>query len=168
MHSGGDFQGRLRRLWAVCAFDTWAEMSSLRPMRSSPTMPSGPLPENVERFLDAPRPAVVGWLRNDGGPATAPVWYRYADGVVHLTMDAGGRRARQLRRDPRLSLSVLGDSWYSQVSLECRAQTFAEDTGFEAIDAVSRHYRGEPYPDHETPTLVVTATIERWHTFGEI
>jgi PPOX class probable F420-dependent enzyme len=131
-------------------------------------MPSGPLPENVQWFLNAPRPAVVGWLRDDGGPATAPVWYRFAAGVVLLTMDAGGRRARQLRRDPRLSLSVLGDSWYSQVSLECRVNRFSEDTGFEAVDALSLHYRGEPYPDRETPSLAVYAAVERWHTWGEI
>ena len=131
-------------------------------------MPSGSLPENVKRFLDAPRPAVVGWLRNDGGPATAPVWYRFTDGVVHLSMHADGRRAHQLRRDPRLSLSVLGDSWYSQVSLECRVQRFTEDARFEAIDALSFHYRAEPYPDHETPSLAVAAAVNRWHTFGEI
>jgi PPOX class probable F420-dependent enzyme len=131
-------------------------------------MPNGPIPANVQRFLAAPRPAVVGWLRSDGGPATAPVWYRFADGLVTMSMDAGGRRARQLRRDPRLSLSVLGDSWYSQVSLECRVQSFVEDVEFEAIDALSMHYQGEPYPDRETPSLAVAAAVERWHTFGEI
>jgi hypothetical protein len=131
-------------------------------------MPNGPIPESVRRFLAAPRPAVVGWLRDDGGPATAPVWYRFVDDVVNLSMDGRGRRARQLRRDPRLSLSVLGDSWYSQVSLECRVQSFGEDTDFEAIDATSIHYLGEPYADHETPSLAVAATVERWHTFGEI
>lgn len=131
-------------------------------------MPNPPLPDNVRRFLDAPRPAVVGWLRDDGGPATAPVWYRFADGQVHVSMGAGGRRARQLRRDPRLSLSVLGDSWYTQVSLECRVVSFTEDTDHKAIDALSVHYTGDPYPDHDTPSLAVTAAVERYHTFGQV
>ena len=131
-------------------------------------MPNTPIPENVRRFLDAPRPAVVGWLRNDGGPATAPVWYRFVDDAVKLSMDGHGRRARQLRRDPRLSLSVLGESWYSQVSLECHVESFVEDAEFKAVDAMSMHYLGEPYADRETPSLSVTAVVERWHTFGEI
>ena len=83
-------------------------------------------------------------------------------------MAADGPRARQLRREPRLSLSVLGDSWYSHVTLHCRAQTFAPDADFETLDALSMHYTGEPYADHGTPITTVTATVERWHTFGEI
>jgi len=121
-----------------------------------PPMPNAPLPDNVQRFLEAPRSAVVGWLRDDGGPATAPVWYRFADGHVHISMGANGRRARQLRRDPRLALSVLGDSWYSQVSLECRAVAFTPDTDYRALDALSVHYTGQPYGDRETPSLAVT------------
>jgi hypothetical protein len=131
-------------------------------------MPSGPLPENVQRFLAAPRAAIIGWVRHDGGAATAPVWFRYLDGTVQLSMAADGPRARQLRDEPRLSLSVLGDSWYSHVTLHCRAETFTDDTEFQTLDALSIHYTGEPYADHATPIVTVVATVERWHTFGEI
>jgi hypothetical protein len=131
-------------------------------------MASGPLPENVQRFLTAPRAAIVGWVRGDGGAATAPVWFRILDGAVQLSMAADGPRARRLRDEPRLSLSVLGDSWYSHVTLHCRAQTFTDDPDFETLDALSIHYTGETYADHATPIVTVTATVERWHTFGEI
>lgn len=132
------------------------------------SMPTGPLPDNVQRFLDAPRPAVIGWVRDGGGAATAPVWFRFTDGLIHLSMAADGARARRLRHEPRLSLSVLGDSWYSHVTLHCTAQTFADDAGFETLDALSVHYTGTPYEEHGTPIVTVTATIDRWHTFGEI
>jgi PPOX class probable F420-dependent enzyme len=131
-------------------------------------MPRGPLPDEIQRFLAAPRPAVVGWLRDDGGPTTAPVWYRFADGTVELSMNGDGRRARQLRQDPRLALTVLGDSWYTHVSLECAVTSIVEDRAHERIDALSVHYTGEPYTDHETSSVAVTAAVERWHTFGEI
>ncbi|HTU30459.1 MAG TPA: pyridoxamine 5'-phosphate oxidase family protein [Solirubrobacteraceae bacterium] len=131
-------------------------------------MPTGPLPENIQRFLVAPRPSVVGWVRRDGGAATAPVWFRFVDGAIELSMEADGPRAHQLRREPRLSLSVLGDSWYSQVTLHCRAHMFVADTEFEVLDALSVHYTGEPYSDHTTRCITVTAAVERWHTFGEI
>jgi len=131
-------------------------------------MPRGPLPDEIQRFLAAPRPAVVAWLRDDGGPATAATWYRFADEVVQLSMQADGRRVRQLRRDPRLALTVLGDSWYTQVSLECTATSIVEDRAFARVDELAVHYTGEPYSDHETPSMAVTAVVERWHTFGEL
>jgi Pyridoxamine 5'-phosphate oxidase len=131
-------------------------------------MPRGPLPDEIQRFLAAPRPAVVGWLRDDGGPATAASWYRFAGGAVELSMHADGRRARQLGRDPRLSLTVLGDSWYTHVTLECTVKSIAEDPTFAELDELAVHYTGEPYTDHETPSVAVTAVIERWHTFGEL
>ena len=131
-------------------------------------MPRGPLPDDVQRFLAAARPAVLGWVRDDGGPATAAVWYRFTGGVVELSMDARGRRARQLRRDPRLALTVLGDSWYTHVSLECTVESIAEDSEFALTDALSVHYTGAPYTDHNTPGVAVRAVVERWHTFGEV
>jgi PPOX class probable F420-dependent enzyme len=131
-------------------------------------MPRGPLPDEIQAFLAAPRPAVVGWLRDDGGPTTAAVWYRLADGVVHLSMGAGSRRARQLRRDPRFALTVLGESWYTHVSLDCSVASMAEDTEHTAVDVMAVHYTGAAYTDHETPSMAVTAVIDRWRTFGEL
>ncbi len=131
-------------------------------------MPRGPLPDEIQRFLAAPRPAVLGWLRDDGGPTTAAVWYRFAGGTVTLSMGGHGRRARQLRRDPRLALTVLGDSWYTHVSLECTVTSIAEDRMFAKLDELAVHYTGEPYTDRETPSVAVTAVVERWHTFGEL
>jgi len=131
-------------------------------------MPAAPLPANVERFLDAPRASVVATLRDDGSPVTAAVWYRWADGLLHMSMGAASQRARHLRRDPRLSLTVLGDSWYTHVSLLGRAVSIAEDTDYSALDALAQWYTGAPYTDHESPSLTVTAEVERWHTFGEI
>ena len=131
-------------------------------------MSRGPLPDEIQQFLDAPRPAVLGWLRDDSGPATAPVWYRFAAGTVELSMSADGRRARQLRRDPRLALTVLGDSWYTHVSLECTVTSIAEDPAYAVLDALAVHYTGKPYTDREAPSVAVTAVVERWHTFGEL
>jgi hypothetical protein len=131
-------------------------------------MPRGPLPDEIQRFLAAPRPAVIGWLRDDGGPTTAAIWYWFADGVVQLSMSANGRRARQLRSDPQLALTVLGDSWYTHVSLECAVTSIVEDPAFTTVDALSVHYTGEPYTDHGTPSVTVTAVVERWHTFGDL
>jgi PPOX class probable F420-dependent enzyme len=131
-------------------------------------MERGRLPDDIQQFLAAPRPAVLGWVRDDDGPATAPVWYQFTGGAVLLSMDATGRRARQLRRDPRVSLSVFGDSWYTHVSLECTVTSIVEDADFAVTDALSVHYTGEPYRDHVTPGVAVTAGVDRWHTWGTL
>jgi PPOX class probable F420-dependent enzyme len=131
-------------------------------------MPRGPLPDQIQHFLAAPRPAVLGWLRDDGAPTTAAVWYRFADNVVETTMSADGRRPGQLRRDPRLALTVLGDSWYTHVSLECTVTSIVEDHALATLDALAVHYTGEPYSDRGTASVVVTAAVERWHTWGEL
>jgi len=57
-----------------------------------------------------------------------------------LSMDRAGRRQANLRRDPRLSLTVLGDSWYEQVSLVGRAVEFREDTDLADMAQLAGHY----------------------------
>ncbi len=71
-------------------------------------MSRAPLPPELERFLTKPRPAVVSTLRPDGSPVTTVTWYEWLAGRVLLTMDADGRRIRNIRRDPRVALTVLG------------------------------------------------------------
>ncbi|NGM67991.1 pyridoxamine 5'-phosphate oxidase family protein [Natronolimnobius sp. AArcel1] len=43
----------------------------------------------------------------DGRPHVAPVWYRYADGVVEIVTT--GRKLENIRENPRVSLSVQAD-----------------------------------------------------------
>lgn len=43
----------------------------------------------------------------EGRPHVAPVWYRYADGVVEIVTT--GRKLTNIRRNPRVALSVQKD-----------------------------------------------------------
>jgi hypothetical protein len=57
-------------------------------------------------------------------------------------------RLRHLRRDPRLTLTVLDEaSWYTHVSLLGRVTELADDPELAGIDRLSIHYGGRPYPD---------------------
>jgi len=130
-------------------------------------VPPAPLPPELERFLRAPRPAVVGTLTRAGRPATTPCWYAVTDeGRLLLSMLRGGRREQNLRRDPRLSLTVLGDDWYDQLSVLARAVEFRDDTDHADIDLLSDHYLGEAYDDRTYVGTTVLAEIERWTTYG--
>jgi PPOX class probable F420-dependent enzyme len=130
-------------------------------------MPAAPLPPELERFLAKPRPAVVATITEAGSPVTTATWYEWVDGRVLLTMDAAGHRIRNLRRDPRVALTVLGDSWYNHVSLLGRAVELRDDPDFVEIDRLSMRYEGRPYPERDWKCVAVLVEVERWHTWGD-
>ena len=126
-----------------------------------------PLPSELERFLLEPRPAVVGTVNAAGRPVTTPCWYEWTeDGRILLSMETDGPRHENLERDVRLSLTVLGDSWYDQVSLLARAVEFRPDDDFADIDRLSMRYLGQPYEDHSYSGTTVIAQVEAWHAYG--
>ena len=92
-------------------------------------MPAAPLPPELQRFVAKPRHAVVGTVRDDGTPVTTPCWYGVDDaGRLILSMSHDSHRLRHLRSNPRVSLSILGDDWYSHVSVVGRAvETRSDD-----------------------------------------
>jgi PPOX class probable F420-dependent enzyme len=131
-------------------------------------MPRAPLPAELLGFLAKPRMAVVGTVRDGGSPVTTPCWYGLEpDGRILLSMDEESHRLRHLRADPRLALTVLGDDWYSHVSILGRAVDVRPDTDLADIDALSHHYLGVPYGDRGYRGVTVRAEIERWHTYGD-
>ncbi len=130
-------------------------------------MSRAPLPPELERFLAKPRPAVVSTLRPDGSPVTTATWYEWLAGRVLLTMDANGRRIRNIRRDPRVALTVLGDDWYTHVSLLGRAVEIRDDPDFVDVDRLSLRYLGEPYDRRDWSSVSVLVEVDRWHTWGD-
>jgi PPOX class probable F420-dependent enzyme len=130
-------------------------------------MPKAPLPPELERFVRAPRPAVVATVRPDGSPATTASWYDWEDGGVLLSIVASSPRARNLRNDPRLSLTILGKSWYHHVSLLGRVIELRDDPELADLDRLSQRYFGKRYPNRELRCLSAVVEVERWHSFGD-
>lgn len=130
-------------------------------------MPKLPLPDEVRALLAGPRMAVVGTIGPDGGPSTAATWYGFEEpDRLLLSMDANGPRARALRRDPRVAITVLADDWYEHVSLRGRVVELRPDPELVDTDALSHHYRGAPYPRGEglDPVTAIVA-VESYHHF---
>jgi PPOX class probable F420-dependent enzyme len=130
-------------------------------------VPRAPLPPELERFLEKPRKAVVATVTEAGAPVSTATWYEWVDGRVVLTMDASGHRIRNLRRDPRVALTVLGDTWYNHVSLLGRMAEEHPDQDYAVIDRLSQRYEGEPYPDRDFECIYVLVEVDRWHTWGD-
>lgn len=131
-------------------------------------MPEPPFPDHVRDLLSRPNPAVVSTLRRDGHPESVATWYLLEeDDRVLLNMDHTRVRLGHLRRDPRLTLTVLdASSWYTHVSLIGTVKELADDEGLVEIDRLSTHYNGRPYPNRESPRVSAWMVVDRWHGWG--
>ena len=128
-------------------------------------MPALPLPPEILEFLAGPNPAVVATVRPDGSPHTVPTWYDLEpDGLVLLNMDATRLRLSFIRRDPRVSLTVLdAATWYTHVSLLGRIVRIEDDPDLVDIDRLARRYTGNPFRSREASRVSAWFEPDRWH-----
>jgi PPOX class probable F420-dependent enzyme len=131
-------------------------------------MPRAPLPPELQRFVEKPRHAVVGTVRADSTPVTTPCWYGVdAEGRIFISMGDDSHRHRHLQANPRVALTILGDNWYSHVSIVGRAVELRTDPHLADIDELSQRYEGVAYDDREYRGVTVFIEVERWHTWGD-
>jgi len=127
-------------------------------------MPRPPVPPEIEAFLREPNPAVVATLRADGSPHSVATWYDWVDGLVLLNMDASRVRLGHLRRDPRVSLTVLDkDSWYTHVTLTGVVERLVEDTELADIDRLALRYQGNPFRNRAAQRVSAWMRPESWY-----
>jgi PPOX class probable F420-dependent enzyme len=130
-------------------------------------MPKPPLPPEHEEFLTRPNPAVIATLKPDGAPHTVATWYLWKDGRALVNMDEDRARLGYLRRDPRVSLTVLdGDDWYRHLSLRGRVVSLEDDRDLADIDRLSQLYRGAPYRNRERGRVSAWIEVDSWHAWA--
>jgi len=121
-------------------------------------------PPEIDELLRRPNPAVVATLRPDGSPHTVATWYLWDGERLLLNMYESRARLGFIRRDPRVSLTVLdAESWYRQVTLLGRVAELVDDDELTDIDRLSRHYGGEPFRDRESRRVSAWVEVESWH-----
>ena len=127
-------------------------------------MPKPPLPQELDEFLSRPNPAVIATLTADGSPHSAATWYVWDNGRVLVNMADTRKRLSHLGRDPRVSLTVMGqDEWYRQVTLRGRATSIEPDPELEDIDRLARHYTGGPYAARDQTRVSAWIEVESWY-----
>ena len=124
--------------------------------------------EATRSLLDGRNFATVATINPDGSPQTSVVWILREGDTVAFSTTAVRRKALNLARDPRISLTVFetGNPYHS-VEIRGTAE-MTEDTGKSLPTALSRKYLGEdppPEPD-EVIRLIVRVTPERINTFS--
>ncbi|MFG1808118.1 PPOX class F420-dependent oxidoreductase [Streptomyces sp. NPDC049040] len=115
------------------------------------------LDPDVRRVLDGTPIAHLASILPDGGPHCVPVWVgTHGDHIVILT-GPDSRKARNLRRDPRIALSVAPqDDPFQPVAVRGRVVEWLEgDQAWTIIDRLAAKYIGRPYSRAEQRVVAV-------------
>ena len=105
------------------------------------------LDPDVRRVIDGTSIGHLATVLPDGSPHTVPCWIGlHGDRIVLLT-GPDSRKARNLRRDPRVALSIApADDPFTPVVVRGRVVEWLEgDAAWEIIDQLAAKYIGAPY-----------------------
>jgi PPOX class probable F420-dependent enzyme len=115
------------------------------------------IPEEVRTLLEGRNFAHLATLLPDGSPTSVPVWVGTEGDRVTIFTQERSQKARNLRRDPRLALSLVDRANpYRTGWLRGRVvETRTGEAALEVADAISERYTGQPFPMRSGIVLVV-------------
>lgn len=129
-----------------------------------------PPPPAVAARLRTDRNVWLCTLRADGPPHVTPVWFVHLDGRWWISVGDRAAKARNVRRDPRVSLAL--EDGDAPVVAEGRARVHADPDRFppEVLAAFQERYSYDirvPYPGiQEESRLLLEVTVDRWLLSG--
>ena len=99
----------------------------------------------------------------DGSPHTTPVFVGTLDDRLIFFTGPDTRKARNLRRDPRVALSLApADNPYQPVVIRGRiTEWLTGDTAWEIIDQIQAKYTGQPYPRGQERVVAVVEPTQQ-------
>jgi PPOX class probable F420-dependent enzyme len=105
------------------------------------------LDNDLQDLLDGTPVAHVATLLPDGAPHSVPVWIGTHEGKVAIMTGPGSQKARNLRRDPRIAISLTpSDKPFLPVVLRGHVTAWLHgDEGWRVVDAMAQKYIGGPY-----------------------
>jgi hypothetical protein len=78
-------------------------------------------------------------------------------------MEGTRLRLAYMRRDPRIAVTALGESWYRHVSLLGRVVSITDDPDLADIDRLAQRYTGRPFSRRDAKRVSAWVEVERWH-----
>jgi PPOX class probable F420-dependent enzyme len=124
--------------------------------------------EATRRLLDGKNFATVATLNPDGGPHSAVVWFLREGDTVLLSTTTRRQKARNLARDPRVSLSVFElENPYNSVEIRGTAE-LVQDPGKTLPKQLSHRYLGvdPPAESDDEVRLIVRVIPEKVTNFS--
>jgi PPOX class probable F420-dependent enzyme len=124
------------------------------------------LSEKARKLFEDPNYLFVGTINKDGSPQVTPVWTDVANGHIRFNTAVGRAKERNLRRDPRVGLSITArENPWEKADIRGRVVDFIEgEEADQNIDDLSEKYIGQrPYPwrNPEEKRVIVVIEPER-------
>ncbi len=131
--------------------------------------------DRAEEFIRTHSQAVMATIRRDGRPQLSNVLAVYDEGKLVVSLTETRAKYHNLVRDPRVTLLLLGDSFWEYLSVEGTVNfTHLPD----ALPLLRRYYErgaGKPHPNWEEyddamrneRRVLATVTVERMYPLGD-
>jgi len=118
----------------------------------------------VRRAVESKSIAHLATVLPDGSPHSIPLWVTTLDERIIFLTGPDSQKAHNLRRDPRVALSLAPvDNPHEPVIIRGRLTEWIDgDAGWTLVDQIAMKYLGQPYtrdvdriigviePDHQT------------------
>ncbi len=115
--------------------------------------------------------AVLATIKRDGRPQLSHVVYTLDhDGLIKISVTRDRAKTKNLKRDPRATLSVVAESWSDYLVVEGTC-TVHEENVLPELRRIYERVRGEPHPNWEEfdaamvrdGRVVLAITIDRMY-----
>jgi len=102
---------------------------------------------DLRQVLDGTPIAHVATVLPDGAPHSVPVWIGTHEEYVVIMTGPASQKARNLRRDPRIAISLTPpDNPFQPVILRGQVVEWLDgEQGWAVIDQIANKYLGAPY-----------------------
>jgi PPOX class probable F420-dependent enzyme len=118
------------------------------------------IPPDVRALLAGPNYVHLATIKADGSPRSHVVWVGLEGEAVLVCTSETTWKAKDIRRDPRVSLSVVdGADPYRMAALQGRVVDERPDEGCRYMDPISIKYTGEPFPSRGADRICFVIAI---------
>lgn len=115
------------------------------------------LDPDVRRVLESTVVAHLATVLPDGAPHSVPLWVTTVGERIAFLTGPDSRKARNLRRDPRVALSLTpADNPFEPVTVRGRVVEWLEgDAAWEIVDRIAMKYIGQAYPREQERVIAL-------------
>jgi PPOX class probable F420-dependent enzyme len=126
------------------------------------------LPDDLRVLLSRPSPCVLTTLLPDGSPHATQVWVDGDGEHVLVNSVESHRKVRNVRRDPRVAVTVLDPDQLSRhIGVRGRVVDVTTEGAVDHIEKLAHRYTGRPYAWYGGRNQVrVLLRIEAEHIVG--
>ena len=122
-------------------------------------------------FIRRNTKAVLATIKRDGRPQMSHISYTLDDdGLIKISVTRDRAKTKNLKRDPRATLSIVAENWSDYLVVEGTC-TIHEENVLPELRRIYERVRGEPHPNWEEfdaamirdGRVVLAITIDRMY-----